>query len=212
LTNTAYSSWVLNGKHLTILLTDIAPTPNTELKTILTKLKTGATEVMTPRKDKFLPGIQRYKGGVDPMYFKNVSAGYYNGFSDIKAVMPDIAKRIAAAKMTTLLQINTLGGEINNPTMASSAAYPHRKFAFLGELQTYYDKSTQTKDAEQVVRDIQGVLAGAGIKAHYRNYPDVEIKGWETAYYGENYRRLQELKRKFDPDNTIRHPQSVRVA
>jgi FAD/FMN-containing dehydrogenase len=212
LPNTAYSSWVLNGKHLTILLTDIAPTPNTELKTILTKLKTGATEVMTPRKDKFLPGIQRYKGGVDPMYFKNVSAGYYNGFSDIKAVMPDIAKRIAAAKMTTLLQINTLGGEINNPTMASSAAYPHRKFAFLGELQTYYDKSTQTKDAEQVVRDIQGVLAGAGIKAHYRNYPDVEIKGWETAYYGENYRRLQELKRKFDPDNTIRHPQSVRVA
>lgn len=211
LPNTAYSSWVLNGKHLTVLLTDTAPTPSAALKIILAKLKTGATEVMTPRKDSFLAGIQRYKGGVDPMYFKNVSAGYYHSFSDIKTLLPAIAKKIAAAKMTTLLQINTLGGEINKAGMASTAAYPHRAFGFLGELQTYYDKATQTKEAESIVREIQGMLTAGGIKAHYRNYPDVEIKAWETAYYGDNYPRLQALKRQFDPDNRIRHPQSVRL-
>ncbi|HRJ52471.1 MAG TPA: FAD-binding oxidoreductase [Candidatus Thiothrix moscowensis] len=211
LPNTAYSSWVLNGKHLTVLLTDTASTPGTTLKAIDTKLKTGATEVMTPRKDTFLTGIQRYRGTTDPIYFKNVSAGYYNSFTDLKTMLPSICKKIASAKMTTILQINTMGGAINNPALESTAAYPHRKFAFMGELQTYYDKASQTKDAEQIVRDIQGQLTAGGITAHYRNYPDVEIKGWETAYYGTNYPRLQEMKRKFDPDNVIRHPQSVRL-
>lgn len=211
LPNTAYSSWVLNGKHLTILLTDTANSPTTALKNTLAQLKVGATEVMTPRKDTFLAGIQRYKGGVDPMYFKNVSAGYYSGFNDLKAIFPLICKKIAAARMTTLLQINTLGGEINNPALENTAAYPHRQFGFLGELQTYYDKATQTRDAEAIVREIQGMLTASGIKAHYRNYPDVEIKAWESAYYGANYPRLQALKRRFDPDDVIRHPQSVRV-
>ncbi|MDD5392987.1 MAG: FAD-binding oxidoreductase [Thiothrix sp.] len=211
LPNTCYSAWVLNGKQLTVLLTDTNPTPTAELKIILAKLKTGASDIMTPRQDQFLTGIQRYRGGTEPMYFKNVSAGYYNGFNDLKALLPAICKKIAAPKMTTLLQINTLGGAINNPALESTAAYPHRKFGFLGELQTYYDKPTQTKDAEQVVREIQGMFAAGGIKAHYRNYPDVEIKAWETAYYGANYPRLQALKRKLDPDNVIRHPQSVRV-
>ncbi|QQZ27278.1 FAD-binding oxidoreductase [Thiothrix subterranea] len=211
LPNTAYSSWVLNGKHVTVIVTDTSSTPSAALKAILSKLKAGATEVMTPRKDAFLRGIQRYKGGVEPMYFKNVSAGYYQGFSDIKALLPTICQQIGAAKLTTILQINTLGGAINNPALEATAAYPHRAFGYLGELQTYYDKATQTKQAEQIVRDIQGKLTAGGIKAHYRNYPDAELPNWETAYYGKSYPRLQALKRQFDPDNLIRHPQSVKL-
>lgn len=209
LPNTAYSSWVLNGKHLTVLVTDTAA-PNAALNNILAKLKTGATEATPLRKDAFLPGIQRFKGGTEPMYFKNVSAGYYNGFKDLQALLPEICKKVASAKLNTILQINTLGGAINNPALETSAAYPHRAWGYLGELQTYYEKGTQTATAEQIVREIQGMLTKGGIKAHYRNYPDVEIPNWETAYYGKNYPRLQALKRQFDPDNLIRHPQSVR--
>jgi len=211
LPNSAYSSWVLNGKHVTVIVTDTSNTAAPALKAILSKLKAGATEVMPPRKDAFLRGIQRYKGGTEPMYFKNVSAGYYRDFSDVKTLLPTICKQIAAAKMTTILQINTLGGAINTVALEDTAAYPHRTYGYLGELQTYYDKATQTKAAEQIVRDIQGMLTNSGIKAHYRNYPDVELPNWETAYYGKAYPRLQALKRQFDPDNLIRHPQSVKL-
>ncbi|WP_028489881.1 FAD-binding oxidoreductase [Thiothrix lacustris] len=211
LPNSAYSAWVLNGTHLTILLTDTSATPSAALKTILAKLKPGATEIMTPRKDAFLRGIQRYKGGTEPMYFKNVSAGYYSGFSDLKAMLPEICKKMAAAKVNTILQINTLGGAINDPALEATAAYPHRRFGYLGELQTYYDKASQTSTAEQTVREIQGMLTTGGIKAHYRNYPDAELPDWETAYYGKNHPRLQALKRQFDPHNLIRHPQSVKL-
>lgn len=211
LPNTAYSSWVINGKTLTIFITDTANTTSAALTTILTALKSGAADIMTPRKDAFLKGIQRVKGGTEPMYFKNVSAGYYRDFNDIKALLPRICQQIADAKVTTLLQINTLGGAIANPTLEASAAYPHRAFGFLGELQTYYDKPSQTATAVKLVRDIQTQLTNGGIHAHYRNYPDIDLPQWENAYYGKNYLRLQDIKRRFDPDNRIRHPQSVKL-
>ena len=65
------------------------------------------------------------------------------------------SKKLAlAAKVNTILQINTLGGAINDPALEATAAYPHRQFGYLGELQTYYDKASQTNTAEQTVREI----------------------------------------------------------
>ncbi|HXU29708.1 MAG TPA: FAD-binding oxidoreductase [Thermoanaerobaculia bacterium] len=212
LPNSAYSSWVLNGKHLTILVTDTHLDPPPALKTILGELKRGATEVPVPRKDTFALGIKRYKGGTEPIYFKNVSAGYYHGFADLEKVLPTVCEKIRASKVTTLLQINTLGGIIADPALESIAAYPHRKLGFLGELQTYYDRPAQEKTAVAVVREIQSLFAKSGITAHYANYPDIDLPNWQTAYYGGSYPRLQKLKRQLDPDDRIRHPQSVRLA
>ena len=48
-----------------------------------------------------------------------------------------------------------------------------------------------------------------GIKQQYRNYPDVNFKNWQNAYYGENYARLQKVKSKYDPGNVFRYDQSI---
>lgn len=211
LPDSAYSSWVLNGRHLTILVTDTHLDPPPALKSILGELKTGATEAAVPRKDTFALGIKRYRGGTAPIYFKNVSAGFYRGFPEIEAVVAAVCEKMRASKVITLLQINTLGGAIADPSLESTAAYSHRKFGFLGELQTYYDRPAQEKTALAVVRDIQSLFAQHGITAHYANYPDADLPNWQTAYYGANYPRLQKLKRALDPDDQIRHPQSVRL-
>jgi FAD/FMN-containing dehydrogenase len=58
--------------------------------------------------------------------------------------------------------------------------------------------------------EIPGAFREAGITAHYRNYPDLQFSGWERAYYGNNYPRLQAVKRKCDPRNIFRYPQSIR--
>lgn len=211
LPNTAYSAWVLYGNDLSILVTDSAPAETPELIGILAELKSRASTVLAPRKNAFLSGIQNYQGWVSPVYFKNVSAGYYHGYTDLQAMLPDICQKMLKAKVSTVLQVNTLGGEITNPALEPLAAYPHRAFGFLGEFQTYYQHEAQGMHAEQLVREIQKILLAGGIKAHYANYPDVELPDWESAYYGENYGRLQKLKRKLDPQNLIRHPQSVRL-
>jgi FAD/FMN-containing dehydrogenase len=55
-------------------------------------------------------------------------------------------------------------------------------------------------------------IARAGVTNHYANYPDLAFEDWPTAYYGtENYARLQKLKQRYDPENRIRYPQSVRL-
>ena len=113
--------------------------------------------------------------------------------------------------MPTLLQINTLGGAIDKPALEPTAAYPHRKFGFLGELQTYYDRPEREKTAVAVVREIQSLFRKSGVTAHYANYPDADLPNWQSAYYGASYPRLQKLKKALDPDDRIRHPQSVRL-
>ena len=35
--------------------------------------------------------------------------------------------------------------------------------------------------------EVQQILYTNGIRAQYSNYPDINLKDWEIAYYGENY-------------------------
>lgn len=212
LPNTCYSSWVLGPTQLTILITDIAERSTPPLQNILRQLGKDASTVQTAQKDEFLRGIQRFRGGTEPMYFKNVSAGYYNGYTDIKTLLPSLFTQMQASPLKqNLIQINTLGGAIQTGFNAESAAYPHRNYLYLGEFQVYYERASDTLKAESLVNQVQQQFTQAGIRAHYANYPDIGLKNWATAYYATSYPRLQALKRKLDPANRIQHPQSIRL-
>ncbi|WP_020560032.1 FAD-binding oxidoreductase [Thiofilum flexile] len=213
LPSTAYSSWVLNNRNLTIVVTDFAKTPSNSLPTILKTLRNNASEITPRRKDNLLAGIKRFRGGISPMYFKNISAGYYHNFQDIEAAFPALFKTMTTASLKScLLQINTMGGAINKTGKAKTAAYPHRAYNFLGEFQVYYQTAKDTPKAEALANTIQKQLSTAGITAHYRNYPDISLVNWEQAYYGDSYPRLQRLKQQLDPHNRIRHPQSIKAS
>lgn len=212
LPTTCYSSWVLGPTQLTVLITDTAATASTALQNILKQLAKDATTVQGAQKDEFLRGIQRFRGGTEPMYFKNVSGGYYQNYADIKNVLPALFAQMQAAPLKqNLLQINTLGGAIKSSFSADSAAYPHRNYLFLGELQVYYERASDTPKAESFINQAQQRFTQAGISAHYANYPDIGLKNWAQAYYGNSYPRLQALKRELDPNNRIQHPQSIRA-
>lgn len=212
LPNTCYSSWVLGPTQLTILITDIAERSALPLQTILRQLGNDATIVQGAQKDEFLRGIQRFRGGTEPMYFKNVSAGYYHNYADIKPLLSALFAQMQAAPLKqNLIQINTLGGAIRDGFSAASAAYPHRNYLYLGEFQVYYERASDTAKAEALVNQVQSQFTQAGIRAHYANYPDIGLKNWAWAYYADAYPRLQTLKRKLDPNNRIQHPQSIRV-
>ena len=108
-----------------------------------------------------------------------------------------------------IFQINTLGGAISSDV---EGAYPHRAFPYLGESQAYWESPRHATDLQEAIGRMRDHIAQAGVTRHYANYPDLAFKDWPTAYYGaENYARLQQLKQRFDPDNRIRHPQSVHL-
>ncbi|MCK5896365.1 MAG: FAD-dependent oxidoreductase [Cocleimonas sp.] len=209
LPRSCYSAFVLNGKTLTLLITDTEEKPSSSLRAIIKQLKVKASKSYPAKKKTFLLAIKAYQGRQDPLFFKNVSAGYYKDFSDIATPFRAIVTRLQQ-QPGAILQINTLGGEISNKEKIDTAAYPHREFSFLGELQVYYNKKTQGEKAVKTVQHIQQQFLDAGITNHYRNYPDIDLPNWETAYFGTNYDRLMTLKQHYDPNDHIRHPQSIK--
>ncbi|HET7092298.1 MAG TPA: BBE domain-containing protein, partial [Thermomicrobiales bacterium] len=46
----------------------------------------------------------------------------------------------------------------------------------------------------------------------YQNFTDRAQVDWQHAYYGENFPRLVEIKRAWDPGNLFRYPQSIPLA
>ncbi len=82
----------------------------------------------------------------------------------------------------------------------------------MGESQPYWESLSHAAVLREAIGRMRNHIAQAGVTGHYVNYPDLAFADWPTAYYGaENYARLQQLKQRYDPENRIRHPQSVRL-
>ena len=109
-----------------------------------------------------------------------------------------------------IYQVNTLGGIIQRLEFERASAFPHRAYPYLSELQTYWETPKQAPRLLERFQQVQSIFAGQGISAQYRNYPDMNLSNWEVAYFGNNYQRLQQVKNKYDPDNTFRSEQSIR--
>lgn len=210
LPDSCYGSFILGHRTVRFLITDISDNPAPALKHIMRQIvaKGGKRDIYSVQ--PLMQAVRRYQGRPGPLYFKNVSAGYYKDFSDLDAVFVEMHKRMKQ-QSATLLQINVLGGAISNSRLQSTAAYPHRQMPFLGELQVYYERASQEAKAVKAVDDIQTILTRGGISKHYRNYPDIGLPNWQQAYYGDSYARLQQLKKQYDPGNLFQHPQSIEL-
>ena len=209
LPNSCFGGFVLNGKSLTVLITDSA----NKIEDIRPLLETFGNEmdkttIGKPESD-IAKALRRYYGIQTPLFFKNACAGLYHNFASVENCIEAVVEKVRQ-NAGLIYQVNTLGGNINNPEFEAVASYPHRKYAYLGELQAYYEKPKKGERLIKVFQEIQEVFKNGGISAHYRNYPDINFNNWEVAYYGKNYSRLQDIKRKYDPDNVIRHPQSIK--
>jgi len=206
----AFSAFVLNGSTLTILITWFDPASRDTVKSVTAAIAQGAESVADPANEPIARAVARYYGASEPLHFKNVSAGYYRDYDDLREGIREVFAAIIAGP-GLIFQINTLGGAIADPLKEPFAAYPHRAYAYLGELQCYWDHDSQTPARIAQVHTIQDLLRSMGIDRHYRNYPSAELKDWATAYYSESkLAQLRSCKQRYDPENRFRHPQSIR--
>ncbi len=206
LPNEAFSAFVINGRFLTILVTTTGSTEHKGLRSFLKALGSITDKSTNAKPVSLREALPRYYGEKGPTAFKNASAGYYKGFSDLQSALPGVLNEVFTTP-GLVFQINTLGGAIAD---GPDSAYPHRDYAFLGEWQAYWDHESRREICVSATTRIREHLASHGITRHYANYPDKGFKNWAVAYYGaENYRRLQGLKKQIDPKNVFRHAQSV---
>ena len=208
LSNDCFSAFVLNAKTLYILITNVGK-HDTGIIHAIQRLK-AITDKYTQSKATPLPqALSNYFGQTTPIYFKNASAGLYEDFNSIRGCVRE-ALELVTKTPGMIYQVNTLGGKIQDPALAGTSAFPHRQYSFFSELQTYWEQPSREAFLLSRFEQVQQVFSKHGIKAQYRNYPDTNFKNWETAYYGTNYTRLQQLKNKYDPNNTFRFAQSIR--
>lgn len=91
----------------------------------------------------------------------------------------------------------------------TATAYPHRKAEIIYELSARWRNSGERRNT-QWVEGFRSALRPF-VKGDYVNFPDLRIKNWPKAYYGANFGRLKQVKRKYDPHNVFRFAQSIPV-
>ena len=47
-------------------------------------------------------------------------------------------------------------------------------------------------------------------KGSFVNFPIIELENYEEEYYGENIKRLKDIKTKYDPYNIFNYPQVIK--
>jgi FAD/FMN-containing dehydrogenase len=93
------------------------------------------------------------------------------------------------------------GGAINR-LAPGATAFVHRTVLFCIQYLSYPGGAAWLSSVAQKL--VPYVNGGA-----YFNYTDPDLKNWQAAYYGSNYPRLLEIRRRIDPHHYFNFPQAI---
>lgn len=148
----------------------------------------------------------------------------YAGWKKVKSFFVEkVLNRIEIAELNTLLKeylktsslfIEHYGGAINN-IARTETAYMHRRRKILYCLQmvSFCPNGAESIDAIAAMKQFYEMsLRLFDHRESYQNYSDEDIPDYLERYYGMGLERLIQVKRRVDPGNFFRHPQSIPVS
>jgi hypothetical protein len=96
---------------------------------------------------------------------------------------------------------DSYGGAINRvgPT---ATAFVHRNQMFAVQYLSYGGGGAWLGQTHAAMRPFVSGQA-------YQNYIDAQLSGWQSAYYGQNYKRLKATRKRVDPDHFFNFPQAI---
>jgi FAD/FMN-containing dehydrogenase len=105
---------------------------------------------------------------------------------------------------------SSFGGAVQTAPPGGSA-FAHRDAIFYAEPGAGWNGDAVTPQAQAWVAEFSQALRPY-VSGAYVNVPNLGMLGWETAYWGEHYARLREIKAKYDPGHVFQYEQSIRPA
>lgn len=102
----------------------------------------------------------------------------------------------------------TAWGGAYNRTPADATAFAHRRERFLLEHVLTMDPHAPAA-ARWWANASWAVTHPWASGRVYPNFPDLDLTHWPSAYHAENLQRLVQVKRRYDPDGTFGHTQSL---
>jgi FAD/FMN-containing dehydrogenase len=107
--------------------------------------------------------------------------------------------------------IAALGGAASRQP-ADATAYAHRSTRFVMNVHSRWDAAADDRRCIQWARDFFQASAPFASGGVYVNFMSDDEADRVSAAYGPNYRRLAEVKRKFDPNNLFSTNQNIKPA
>ncbi|NKF06866.1 FAD-binding oxidoreductase [Clostridium gasigenes] len=101
-----------------------------------------------------------------------------------------------------------LGGAIQDKDKYSTAFY-YRGSKFIMGLQSVWEKSQYAQVNREWVKEAFNYIKIV-TKGSFINFPFAELQGYEKEYYGENIKKLREVKGKYDPCDVFNFPQGIK--
>jgi FAD/FMN-containing dehydrogenase len=96
---------------------------------------------------------------------------------------------------------DSYGGAINQ-VAPGATAFVHRRVLFCVQYLSYGGQAAWLQSTHSKMRPY--VTGGA-----YFNYTDPDLQGWQSAYWGANYPRLETIRRQIDPHHYFNFPQAI---
>ncbi|MFE0105827.1 FAD-binding oxidoreductase [Streptomyces sp. NPDC059009] len=129
---------------------------------------------------------------------------------------------------TASVMLSSFGGQVSAVDNAATAS-AHREAVFKAAWMIWWtDPADEAACLAWIRESYHGVFAATGgvpvpddtTDGCFINYPDIDLGDpayntsatpWHALYYKDNYPRLQEIKGRYDPRDTFRHSQSIRL-
>jgi FAD/FMN-containing dehydrogenase len=105
---------------------------------------------------------------------------------------------------------SSLGGAVKQAPPGGSA-FAHRDALFYAEPGAGWNGDAITPRTQAWVAEFSQALRPY-VSGAYVNVPNPGMLDWQTAYWGDHYARLREIKAKYDPDNVFQYEQSIQPA
>jgi FAD/FMN-containing dehydrogenase len=104
-----------------------------------------------------------------------------------------------------------LGGKVEDRA-PDATAYVHRDARFVPQVKSIWNRAQPADEQPNVhwaYEFFEELAEACGATGAYVNYIDPLLHDWTRMYYGDNYPRLEAIKRKVDPGNLFCAQQSV---
>jgi len=108
-------------------------------------------------------------------------------------------------------RFDLLGGGAIGRVPPDATAFVHRWALFAISVIALWERDEDTEACVAWADGYEDALRGHLSGEVYQNYAQAGLADWSAAYYGANYPRLRQVKRRYDPDDAFRHPQSIRL-
>ncbi|MGG2067384.1 FAD-binding oxidoreductase [Bacillus sp. S14(2024)] len=179
---------------------------SSELLSLLNPLLTVGQPTLFINEVPYIKAVQFFNGGNRPEKFKRSGSYIYKPLP-LEAIQILQAFLEDAPSPTASVWHQSLSGAVQK-VPPTETAYFHRNAIITQEYTTSWKCNRDKKSNIDWIKHLRNAMSPY-TAGDYVNWPDLDIKNWQTTYYGTNLTRLREVKTAYDPHNVFRFAQSI---